>query len=546
MIKKLKISLNVLLSIFVILTISFAATVVGINIYKNVFVYESLKTKVNDDNQNLDDYLFDVFYNVALYKNSIFNESNLTDFKNSSDKQAFLVDLESNNRLNSDLYYDLALVYDNQYYNLTDQPFIIDTNTLTPLSETENQLLILGKFRYGDDYTLVLGVKNADIYSLFYLQETALISLFDLSYENSFTVIQSAGTIFVSTQNEIVNVNTSNLDLSKRELTLNGRKYIVIASELEASNYFHPDLEIVSFISYSSIYSTIDLMQMIIIIFLVIVFILVGVLSYFMVKRIVRPINALSKEMSNLDLNHEYKPQQHVSTDTNEIYLLEKSYQDMIYRIQDLMKRQQKDYETQRQLELDSLQMQVNPHFLYNSLDMIAWMSKLGNNKNIEEFVILLARFYRLSLHKGAKYIKVSEEIDIIKYYLDIQAKVFPDLFTYEIDCETGICDYLSLKLILQPFVENIIKYAFYGVNHKGNIKIKAYQQDASIVFEIIDNGCGFDVSVLDDKEEKKNGFGIKNVKERLALEYEKNATLQIESVIGNGTKVTVTIPKSF
>ena len=138
---------------------------------------------------------------------------------------------------------------------------------------------------------------------------------------------------------------------------------------------------------------------------------------------------------------------------------------------------------------------------------MIAWMSKIANNKNIEEFVILLARFYRLSLHKGAKYIKVSEEIDIIKYYLDIQAKVFPDLFTYKIQIDPQIADYLSLKLILQPFVENIIKYAFYGIAHKGQVKISAREVGDNIVFEINDNGCGFDINIF---KELSESLGLK------------------------------------
>ena len=126
---------------------------------------------------------------------------------------------------------------------------------------------------------------------------------------------------------------------------------------------FQEGLTIVTLISYDQIYRLIDIVQILMIVFLLIVSILVGIISYVMVKRIVEPLNALSTEMRNIDLDKKYQVTDHHERENNEIYILEKSYQSMIMRIQDLMRRQQEDNETQRQLELDSLQMQVNPHF---------------------------------------------------------------------------------------------------------------------------------------------------------------------------------------
>jgi len=543
MIKRFKISLNVLLTVFIILALSFSATIVGINVYKQQYIFNSLVSEVEDDTNEVDDYLFDVFYNVALYKNSIFNSGNLSDFKNATDKQIFLSNLELDNQLNPDLYYDVALIYEGQYYTIENEPFYLDTNSLAKFS-ADNQLIILNKYRVDEQYCLVVGVKNDDIYSLFYLKEQAIASFLATSYQNSFSLITFGEDVLVSTNNNKVGLTTANLDLTKRELKIGDKRYLVMNNDLQKSSYFQSDLRMMTLISYDTIYALIDIVQILMIAFLLIVSILVGVISYVMVKRIVRPINALSNEMRTIDLDKHYERQNRQDEENNEIFILEKSYQNMIMRIQDLMRRQQEDNETQRQLELDSLQMQVNPHFLYNSLDMIAWMSKLANNKNIEEFVILLARFYRLSLHKGAKYIKVAEEIDIIKYYLDIQAKVFPDLFTYQITVEPSVTPFLSLKLILQPFVENIIKYAFYGIDRKGCVKISASESGENIVFEINDNGCGFDINIFKELSESKNGFGIKNVSERLNLEYGTKANLLIDSTIGVGTTVKITIPK--
>lgn len=545
MIKRLKISLNVLLSVFIIISLSFSATLIGINIYKENYIYNALVGDIKEESENVDDYLFDIFYNVALYKNSIFSTNNLNDFVASEDKENYLNSLEASNRLNQDLYYDVALIHEEKYYTINHSAYYLSSTILDKFT-ADNQLIILDKVAYLDGFALIVGVKNADIYSIFYLKESAVVNFLALSYDNSIGLVLVNEDVLISTNNDVITLSSANLNLTEKEITINDVRYLVLRNTLSNSSYFHQNLESVTLINYQAIFSTIDLVQVLLIVFLVIVSVLVGVISYWMVKRIVRPINALSSEMATLDLDKKYVGQIHQENENNEIYILEKSYQNMITRIQDLMKRQQEDNETQRQLELDSLQMQVNPHFLYNSLDMIAWMSKLANNKNIEEFVILLARFYRLSLHKGAKYIKVCEEIDIIKYYLDIQAKVFPGLFTYEINMDDDICDYLSLKLILQPFVENIIKYAFYGIDRKGMIQIKAYQQGDFIVFEVTDNGCGFDINIFKDLSEKKNGFGIRNVHERLNLEYGKQADLLIDSTLGSGTMIRITIPKSL
>ncbi|MFA5736004.1 MAG: histidine kinase [Bacilli bacterium] len=545
MIKKLKISLNVLLSIFIIISLAFSATLIGISVYKQNYVYSSLNSEVEEDSANVDNYLFDVFYNVALYKNSIFNTNNLNDFKNAPDKAAYLLDLEAENRLNQDLYFDVALVYAGDYFPVYNQAFHLDTNSLNKMN-VDDKLVIVDKFNYEDEFTLVIGVKNLDIYSIFYLRESAISNFLSLSYDNSMRLIVHDDQVLISTNNNVIDLSISNLNLDKNNVVINGTKYVAIKNALSSSSYFQADLYAINLIDYQSIFALIDFIQILLIVFLIIVSSLVFITSFVMVKKIVRPINALSKEMATLDLNKNYSPQNYDGKETNEIYMLEKSYQNMIYRIQDLMKRQQEDNETQRQLELDSLQMQVNPHFLYNSLDMISWMSKLSNNKNIEEFVILLARFYRLSLHKGEKYIKVCEEIDIIKYYLDIQAKVFPDLFTYDIEIDTDVCEFLTLKLILQPFVENTIKYAFYGINHQGLVKIKVAQDSDYVIFSISDNGCGFDTKIFKELSEKKNGFGIRNVRERLALEYGDTANFSIDSSIGKGTNVKITIPKSL
>jgi len=205
--------------------------------------------------------------------------------------------------------------------------------------------------------------------------------------------------------------------------------------------------------------------------------------------------------------------------------------------------------ENKRKLELYALQMQINPHFLYNTLDTIAWLAKLKNEKDIEHLVLSLAKFFRLSLHKGDKFIKVREEIDLVKSFLEIERMRFPELFEVIYEVEDEIKEIETLKLVFQPIVENAIKHGFSDIDYRGKLFIRAYSKDEDIIFEVEDNGLGFDPSedlFADDKLLiGLGGYGLKNVDERIKLEYGRDYGVIVTSEVGKGTKVIIKIKRT-
>ena len=218
----------------------------------------------------------------------------------------------------------------------------------------------------------------------------------------------------------------------------------------------------------------------------------------------------------------------------------------MITHIFELMQKSREDAETQRKLELDALQMQINPHFLYNTLDAVTWMAKIKKEPEIENLAVNLAKFFRLSLHKSDKFITVGEELELTEHYLEIDKIRFPDKVSVKFETDESLVKYKVLKLILQPVVENALKYAF--VEGKGNMTIKTYLSDGDIIFEVTDDGAGFDVpdDILSGKKNKSGlgGYGLYNVNERVKLEYGEKYGLEIISHKGSGTKVTVRVAK--
>ncbi len=264
-------------------------------------------------------------------------------------------------------------------------------------------------------------------------------------------------------------------------------------------------------------------------------------------KAVVAPINKLSAKISSVDFQRR-KGLVDIGSPGDELYELERNYAEMIDRLFLLMDENKQNMETQRKLEIDALQMQINPHFLYNTLDAIAWMAKIKKQPEIEKLVINLARFFRLSLHKGAKYITISEETEIVEHFLEIEKIRFPDTIKYICNIPEGVGEYKTLKLILQPIVENCVKHGFVGKQGIGTITVSVATEGDDIVFSVMDDGCGFEVSkdFWEKKPDKPNGYGLTNVNERIRLEYGEGYGLTINSAPGKGTTVYARIKKSL
>lgn len=194
-----------------------------------------------------------------------------------------------------------------------------------------------------------------------------------------------------------------------------------------------------------------------------------------------------------------------------------------------------------RKAEMKALQSQINPHFLYNTLDSLYWYSLAGKKKEIGQIVLDLSKLLRIGLSKGEEIIGVGDEIKHVENYLRIQKVIFSDKFDYSITTNPEVFNYRILKIILQPLVENCLNHAFLNMESGGMIHVHLDIEQDDMVIKVIDNGCGFEKA----KEYSKtmfSGYALKNIRERLKLHYEQDADIQIDSIPDVNTTVTIRI----
>ena len=261
-------------------------------------------------------------------------------------------------------------------------------------------------------------------------------------------------------------------------------------------------------------------------------------------KHITRPLRRLESETGDFEVS---LPQSH----SIEVESLSSSFRIMVARIKVLMKRIKATEEIKRQRELDALQAKINPHFLYNTLDSVIWMAETGDNHGVVKMVSALARLFRISIAKGHDVITLSEELLHVQNYLDIQSMRYKDKFTYSITIPRELENAPTIKLIVQPIVENSIYHGIKYLQEEGRIEIKAEAVDDGIKIIISDNGVGMKsetaAAILNPDQENTvssgNGIGLRNIDERIKLSYGGKYGLSIWSEPDEGTTVTILIP---
>ena len=274
--------------------------------------------------------------------------------------------------------------------------------------------------------------------------------------------------------------------------------------------------------------NTIKTRLFIVFIIALILFILALINSYIS-SRITNPIKELEKSVGILEEGNLDVPV--YAGGSYEIQHLGKSIGDMAAQIRLLMKDIVTEHEAKRKQEFDTLQSQINPHFLYNTLDIIVWMIENEQKAEAVKAVTALARFFRISLSKGKSIITVRDELEHVRNYLMIQHMRFKNKFTYEIQAEDGVLELASLKLMLQPLVENAIYHGMEFMDGDGEILLKVWKEEGDLYFSVIDNGLGMTeeqvgnlftgASHVDSK--RGSGIGVKNVNERLKLYFGEN-----------------------
>ncbi|MBQ9590488.1 MAG: sensor histidine kinase [Butyrivibrio sp.] len=217
--------------------------------------------------------------------------------------------------------------------------------------------------------------------------------------------------------------------------------------------------------------------------------------------------------------------------------------------IEEQVKKEQKQL---RKAEFELLQAQINPHFLYNTLDAIVWSAEAGNQKQVVNMVGSLSDFFRSSLNKGKEIVSIKEELVHVKSYLEIQQIRYQDILCYEINVPESLNKYQIPKITIQPIAENAL---YHGIKNKrggGKITIEGYENEDTVIIEVKDNGIGIDekrlFEIKESLESSDNNsntiYGIYNVNERIRLNYGEQYGLKICSIYGEGTTVKILIPK--
>lgn len=265
-------------------------------------------------------------------------------------------------------------------------------------------------------------------------------------------------------------------------------------------------------------------------------------------RYISRPIHSLNKAMGEFEANAEgfsYEP----VYGSLEVTSLSNAFGHLVIRIQELMNQVRNEEIVLRKTELRALQAQINPHFLYNTLDSIAWMCEEGRTKDAVEMVNALARLFRISISKGHELIPVEKEVEHAKSYLQIQKFRYKNQFQYSFEVQESCLHYYCNKITLQPIIENAIYHGLNRMIDEGFIEIRIFEDGDDVVFTVEDNGVGMTKEQCESilhKEVKgqTGGIGIKNVNDRVKIYFGEQYGMTIESELDEGTKVSIRMPK--
>ena len=269
--------------------------------------------------------------------------------------------------------------------------------------------------------------------------------------------------------------------------------------------------------------------------------------SWLLSRLLGRSLRGLASAMESFETDADHFTYRPVGG-TREVQELSDSFGHMVLRIQRLMSTVREEEVNLRKTELKALQAQINPHFLYNTLDSIAWMCEQGRNADAVKMVHALARLFRISISKGHELIPIAKEIEHAESYLQIQKYRYKNQFTYEFDVDPECLNYYCNKITLQPIIENAINHGLDLLVEEGRIDVRVCQDGGDIVFYVQDNGVGMSDeqirTIMQHGPTDRTGIGIKNVNDRLKIYFGRNYGLHITSEPDVGTCVEIRMPK--
>lgn len=275
----------------------------------------------------------------------------------------------------------------------------------------------------------------------------------------------------------------------------------------------------------------------------IIIFLLILIMTL-IYKSLYEPLHRLLQSMNAI---HELQLDVQVEDKgSDELHEVVENYNGLLVRIQDLVQRLEKEQEEKRNAEIKMLQAQINPHFLFNTLNTLRYLAILNNDKPLSQGIYALAKLLRNTITDSKELVDIEAEIENVENYIIIQKLRYGDLFETEIDVAKEIRHDKIMKFLLQPIVENAILHGFEEDREDQLLKIHIRLEEQGILVEIIDNGKGYDEETQQEAQSNKklSGIGMKNIEERIHLTYGDAYSMESFSEVGKGTIVRLHLPR--
>ena len=334
-------------------------------------------------------------------------------------------------------------------------------------------------------------------------------------------------------QEKNVRINSLYLEKHKKEIEKSytyssyKTKDVILMGFLE-NDYVKADIKMVSATVFTALVTTLAL-----------AFIIVSILA----GRIVKPINMLAKKV--MDMDHNISIPTDLGSDIEEIQTIENAFYNLLGRIDKYYKEDIEKRELLKKIEVKALQSQINPHFLYNTLDSIKWEAKLNKVDKIAKIVTEFGNILKANMNFNETTVTVEDELGLIKSYLYIQMERYKDRFEFKLNVPEYMYGYHIPKLLLQPIVENAIIHGMEQITEKGMVEITGRKEGDSLIFNVKDNGNGFGEDfdkIVNDVD--SHSIGLYNVNKRIKLYYGEEYGLSLLS--GDCTDIQIKIKKDI
>ena len=547
----------IILTYFVLFSIILGATY--------AISYVSFSNHIKDANDELIvETANQITYNYENYISNILRTSELIQSRIQND--------ESEDYQNTEVYFDFLLLNKSellsvQLYSIENGDLIISdtySKPITNVTETywyQNAILddtihfltpiISSENTYNIRFSKVIPIDKTNRKALLTL-EIDFQQIIDLNYKTNLGV--GGHVVIVDDEYRIVYSSLPSVPVEEMKVlqdmviglkaySSDGHKYTISLNSIPNSRW-----RLAIFYNVDPVETILNQYLVLIAIVLLAIFIIGAFIIVYVTKQITDPIKSLEKAMAKIDESGPIMIKD-IEKGTKEIVSLSSTYNDMILQINKLMKQVVIEQTNQRKSELKALQYQINPHFLYNTLDSIVWLIDNDKKDAAQNMVIALAKLFRISISRGRNIIPVRDEIEHVKNYLFIQSMRYTDSFDYKIEVDEECYKYQVMKLILQPLVENCIYHGLKNRIDKGLILITGHMEESNLILTIEDNGYGILPEKIEELYKRFNdpdlndGVGLKNVYQRLHIYYGEASYLKIESEVDEYTRIIISIP---